>query len=164
MNEIFSFWYKGKFRRIFFQALAIFLLVGFGFFIYHNTSTNLARLNIAPGFEFMDEIAGFMPTTKGMNLTGFDLNKSTHGDVFIVGMFNTLIVAIMGIILATILGFVVGILRLSSNWLISRILYVFLEFTRNIPVLLHIFFVSLTRTIFCCFHHHDSKTKLEPLQ
>ena len=138
MNEIFSFWYKGKFRRIFFQALAIFLLVGFGFFIYHNTSTNLARLNIAPGFEFMDEIAGFMPTTKGMNLTGFDLNKSTHGDVFIVGMFNTLIVAIMGIILATILGFVVGILRLSRNLIISFVASAYVEGMRNIPLLLWI--------------------------
>ena len=138
MSEIFSFWYKGSFRRIFFQGLAILLFIGFAYFIYHNTSTNLARLNIAPGFEFMDEIAGFMPTTKGMNLTGFDLNKSTHGDVFIVGIFNTLIVAIMGIILATILGFVMGVLRLSKNLIISFIASAYVEGMRNIPLLLWI--------------------------
>ncbi len=138
MSEIFSFWYKGSFRRIFFQGLAILLFIGFAYFIYHNTSTNLARLNIAPGFEFMDEIAGFMPTTKGMNLTGFDLNKSTHGDVYVVGIFNTLIVAIMGIILATILGFVMGVLRLSKNLIISFIASAYVEGMRNIPLLLWI--------------------------
>jgi general L-amino acid transport system permease protein len=138
MNEMFSFWYKGKFRRIFFQALAIVIFAGFGFFLYYNTSTNLARLNIAPGFEFMDEIAGFMPTTTGMNLTGFDLNKSTHGDVFVVGMFNTLIVAIMGVIFATILGFVMGILRLSKNLILSFVASAYVEGMRNVPLLLWI--------------------------
>ncbi len=138
MSALFSFWYKGKFRRVFFQALAIVFFIGFGYFLYHNTSTNLERLNIAPGFEFMDEIAGFMPTTKGMNATGFDLNKSTHGDVFIVGMFNTLIVAIMGIFLATILGFLMGILRLSKNLIISFVASAYVEGMRNIPLLLWI--------------------------
>lgn len=138
MSQHFRLWYNAKFRRIFFQVLAVIILVGFAAFIYHNTSTNLKRLNIAPGFEFMGEIAGFMPTTKGMNLTGFDLNKSTHGDVYVVGMVNTLMVAVLGIILTTIVGFVMGILRLSNNIIISFISSAYVEGMRNIPILLWI--------------------------
>ncbi|MBT4701256.1 MAG: ABC transporter permease subunit, partial [Rhodospirillaceae bacterium] len=86
----------------------------------------------------MNEIAGFMPTTDGMNLTGFDLNTGTHKDVLIVGIFNTLLLAVVGIILATILGFVMGILRLSSNLIVSFISSAYVEGMRNIPLLLWI--------------------------
>ena len=75
-------------------------------------------------------------------------NKSSHLEAAIVGALNTLLVAISGIILASILGFTMGILRLSSNWLINRIVYVFLEFMRNVPVLIHILALySLTVTL-----------------
>ena len=59
----------------------------------------------------------------------------------IVGLLNTLLVAICGIVFATILGFVMGVLRLSSNWLVNRLVYCFIEFTRNVPVLLHILLI-----------------------
>ena len=118
-NRLVGLWYDQNFRRLFFQVIAVIALAYFGYFIFDNTSTNLKRLNIEPGFQFMDEIAGFKPTTDGMNFTGFDVNKSTHKDVFIVGIFNTLLLAVVGIILATILGFIMGILRLSSNLIIS---------------------------------------------
>ena len=65
-------------------------------------------------------------------------SKSSHLDAAIVGALNTLLVAASGIVLASIMGFIMGILRLSNNWLINRIVYVFLEFMRNIPVLIHI--------------------------
>ena len=65
-------------------------------------------------------------------------NKSTHLKAAIVGALNTLLVAACGIVLASILGFTMGILRLSNNWLINRIVYVFIEFMRNVPVLIHI--------------------------
>ena len=65
-------------------------------------------------------------------------NQSTHLRAATVGALNTLLVAFFGIILASILGFTLGILRLSSNWLVNRIAYVFLEFMRNVPVLIHI--------------------------
>ena len=90
MNQIVTLWYDQNFRRLFFQVLAVLALAYFGYFIFDNTSTNLKRLNIQPGFQFMNEIAGFMPTTDGMNFTGFDLNKSTHKDVFIVGISHAL--------------------------------------------------------------------------
>ena len=121
MNRIANLWYDQNFRHLFFQVLAVLAIAYFGYFLFDNTSTNLERLNIKHGFDFMNEIAGFMPTTDGMILTVFDLNTSTHKDVLIVGIFNTLLLAIVGIILATVLGFVMGILRLSSNLIISFI-------------------------------------------
>ncbi|MAH85422.1 MAG: hypothetical protein CBB68_14455 [Rhodospirillaceae bacterium TMED8] len=138
MNQIANLWYDKTFRRLLFQVLAVIGIAYFGYFVFDNTSTNLERLNIQPGFEFMNEIAGFMPTTDGMNLTGFDLDSSTHKDVFIVGVFNTLLLAVVGIILATVLGFVMGILRLSSNLIISFVSSAYVEGMRNIPLLLWI--------------------------
>ena len=81
MNRIASLWYDQNFRHLFLQVLAVLAIAYFGYFLFDNTSTNLERLNIKPGFDFMNEIAGFMPTTDGMNLTGFDLNTGTHKDV-----------------------------------------------------------------------------------
>ena len=138
MNQVVSLWYDQNFRRLFFQVLAVLFIAYFGYFLFDNTSTNLERLNIKPGFDFMNEIAGFMPTTDGMNFTGFDLNTSTHKDVLIVGIFNTLLLAIVGIILATILGFIMGILRLSSNLIVAFISSAYVEGMRNIPLLLWI--------------------------
>ena len=138
MNQVVSLWYDQNFRRLFFQVLAVLFIAYFGYFLFDNTSTNLERLNIKPGFDFMNEIAGFMPTTDGMNFTGFDLNTSTHKDVLIVGIFNTLLLAIVGIILATILGFIMGILRLSSNLIVAFISSTYVEGMRNIPLLLWI--------------------------
>jgi len=68
-------------------------------------------------------------------------SRSTHLRAAVVGILNTLLVAVCGIVLATVMGFLMGILRLSKNWLINRLVYCFLEFTRNVPVLLHILFI-----------------------
>jgi len=114
-------WYDRKFRRIFIQVVSFALFLAFALFIIDNTQTNLKRLNIQPGFAFMDDIAGFVAAYPNMNLTGFDVNKSTHFDVFITGLVNTLLVAVAGILFATILGFILGILRLSQNVLIGFI-------------------------------------------
>ena len=68
-------------------------------------------------------------------------SRSTHLRAAVVGILNTLLVAACGIVLATVMGFLMGILRLSRNWLVNRLVYCFLEFTRNVPVLLHILFI-----------------------
>lgn len=112
--------------------------MGFVVFIVDNTQTNLKRLNITPGFDFMNDIAGFLATYPNFNLTGYDINTSTHLGVFFVGLVNTLIVAIAGIVLATILGFIIGILRLSHNVLISFLASAYVELMRNVPLLLWI--------------------------
>ena len=114
------------------------ILLAFVLFIVDNTQTNLERLNITPGFAFMNDIAGFLATYPNFNLTGYDVNTSTHLHVFFTGLVNTLIVAIAGIIIATILGFVIGILRLSHNVLIGFLASAYVELMRNVPLLLWI--------------------------
>ena len=70
MNRIANLWYDQNFRHLFFQVVAVLAIAYFGYFLFDNTSTNLERLNIKPGFDFMGEIAGFMPTTDGMPVRG----------------------------------------------------------------------------------------------
>ena len=118
--------------------VAFAIIVFFVFFIISNTQTNLKRLNITPGFTFLDDVAGFMATYPNFNLTNYDVNKSTHLDVYVTGLVNTLIVAAAGIVLATIIGFIMGVLRLSSNVLINFIASAYVEGMRNVPLLLWI--------------------------
>jgi len=101
-----------------------------------NTYANLQRRGIASGFDFLDSTAGFDII---MYLVPYQAS-STFGRALVVGLLNTLVVAFIGIILATMLGFVVGVARLSRNWLISRLASVYIEVTRNIPLLLQIIF------------------------
>jgi general L-amino acid transport system permease protein len=131
-----AFWNDPKFRSIFFQVLVVAVVFGFGWFLFHNTTANLERQGIASGFEFWNSTAGFGIIDSWIPYS----EESTYGTVFWVGLLNTLTVSILGIILATVLGFVIGIARLSSNWLISRMATVYIETLRNIPLLLQILF------------------------
>ena len=103
-----------------------------------NVVINLAAIGKEFSFNFLFAPAGYDITfSPFIEYT----SRSTHLRAAAVGLLNTLLVAACGIVLATIMGFILGILRLSSNWIANRIVYVFLEFTRNVPVLLHIFFI-----------------------
>jgi general L-amino acid transport system permease protein len=128
--------YDPKIRGIFFQLLTLVLLVGFIAWVAHNTAVNLARANIASGFGFLQGRAGF---EVGQALIPYS-SDSTYGRALIVGLLNTLLVAVTGIITATIIGFIIGIGRLSHNWLIAKLCTVYVEVFRNIPPLLVIFF------------------------
>ena len=131
-----AFWNDPKFRSIFFQVLVVAAVVGFGWYLFRNTSANLERQGIASGFEFLNSTAGF-----GIIMTLIEYSEeSTYGRAFWVGLLNTMVMSILGIILATIIGFIIGIARLSTNWLISRMATVYIETLRNIPLLLQIFF------------------------
>ena len=128
--------YDPRVRGIFFQTVLIVLVV---FFIYEaasNAIQNLQRQNIASGFGFFETTAGF---SISQHLISYS-PTSTYGRAFIVGLLNTLLVAAIGIFLATIIGFVVGIARLSSNWLISRLAAAYVEVIRNLPLLLQLLF------------------------
>jgi len=106
--------------------------------IGNNVATNLEKAGKEFSFGFLNYPAGYDITFQPfISYSPTD----THTRAGIIGLLNTLLVAVSGVIIATILGFTMGILRLSSNWLVNRIVYVFLEFTRNVPVLLHILFV-----------------------
>jgi general L-amino acid transport system permease protein len=101
-----------------------------------NASANLRAQGFASGFGFLGNTAGF-----GINQTLIDYSETdTYGRVFVVGLLNTLLVAVIGCVLATILGFIVGIARLSPNWLIARLGGVYVETIRNLPLLFQILF------------------------
>jgi general L-amino acid transport system permease protein len=132
----YSLWTDPKFRSIITQLVVVALFAGFIYFIVDNTTRNLESRGIATGFGFLSQPAGFDVAS---SLIEYNPTMS-HGRVFFVGLLNTLMVAAIGVVLATFLGFTVGVLRLSHNWVISRLAYVYVESLRNIPVLLQIIF------------------------
>jgi general L-amino acid transport system permease protein len=125
-----------KTRGIVFQVVVAVALIGFIYWIIGNTAENLRRANIASGFGFLNGRSGF---DLSQSLIPYSSN-STFMRAIIVGLLNTLLVAVTGIITATIVGFLIGIGRLSGNWLIARICTVYVEIFRNLPPLLVIFF------------------------
>ena len=131
-----SWLYDPKIRGIITQVVVFVALLVFIVWIVDNTVENLRRANIASGFAFLGGRAGFDVSE---SLISFS-SDSTFGRALLVGFLNTLLVAGLGILTATIIGFVVGIGRLSSNWLIRKICTVYVEVFRNIPPLLVIFF------------------------
>ena len=123
-------------RGIFYQIVVSVLVIGFVTWIVFNTAANLAAQNKTTGFDFLTKTSGF---DVSFSLIPFD-RASYYWEAFLVGVTNTLLVAVIGIFFATILGFVIGIARLSSNWIIARLATVFVETIRNIPLLLQLFF------------------------
>ncbi|MDT6941103.1 amino acid ABC transporter permease [Brucella pseudogrignonensis] len=125
-----------KFRGQLFQIAVLICLVAAAYWIVSNTIANLQRANIASGFGFLEGRAGF---DISQALIPFS-SDSTYGRALLVGFLNTLLVAATGIVAATILGFLIGIGRLSNNWLIAKLCTVYVEVFRNIPPLLIVFF------------------------
>ncbi len=131
-----SFLYRPEVRQAIYQAV---LVIGLALLLYvliTNTAANLRRQNIASGFGFIDRTAGF---DVSQHLIDYN-NSMTYGRAFLVGLLNTLLVAALGIVLASILGFIVGVARLSKNWLLAKIATVYVETFRNIPLLLQLLF------------------------
>jgi general L-amino acid transport system permease protein len=131
-----AFFYRPEVRQAIYQIVTIVALVVLFYILISNTVANLKRQNIASGFGFIDRTAGF---DVSQSLIAFD-NSMTYGRAFLVGLLNTLLVAGLGIVFATVIGFIVGISRLSSNWLVARLATVYVEVIRNLPVLLQLFF------------------------
>ncbi|MEM7653121.1 MAG: amino acid ABC transporter permease [Pseudomonadota bacterium] len=128
--------YDAKYRAVLFQILVLGLLVALVVFLAYNTQRNLEEAGIESGFGFLGNTAGF---DIAFSLIGWQATN-THFDVFVVGALNTLLVAVTGIICATIIGFIIGVLRLGKNWLVSRIAQTYIEVVRNVPLLLQILF------------------------
>ncbi len=129
-------WYDRRVRAAAWQALALGGALGLGLFLLLNLLDNLERLGIASGFGFLDSTAGF-----GITMSLIDYSEtSSYGRAFLVGLLNTLLVSALGIVVATVIGFAIGIGRLSRNWLIARLATVYIETLRNVPLLLQIFF------------------------
>jgi general L-amino acid transport system permease protein len=130
-----SFWNDPKIRS---AAVQIIMVLVVGFFVYEivdNTITNLTKRNISTGFGFLNKSAGFDLIQSLVVFT----SESSYGQALLAGFLNTLLVSSIGILLATLLGFIIGIMRLSRNWLVSSIATLYIETIRNIPLLLQMF-------------------------
>src|SRR6516225_8888012 len=129
-------WRNPAVRSMVVQVLFVAAVLALGAFLVHNTVVNLRRQNIAGGFGFLDREAAFGIGEALIAYTPAD----TYARAFLVGLLNTLYVAGLGVVLATILGTVMGIARLSRNWLVSKLAQIYVETFRNIPLLLQLFF------------------------
>src|SRR3569833_991963 len=127
-------WRDTHWRSIFAQAMVLVALVAVAIWLAHNAADALARRHVASGFGFLDKTAGF-----SISQTLVDYSEEmSYGRTLGVGLLNTLLVSAISIVLSTILGFVIGIGRLSRNWLVAKLCTVYIETLRNIPLLLQI--------------------------
>ncbi len=130
-------WRNKESRSVIIQIITIAILFAFLAFIVNNAATNLEKIGKGYSFDFLDEAANYDISQRPIE---YD-SQSSHWRAMFVGILNTLMVAVFGIVLATILGFFMGVIRLSPNWIASRIVYCVIEFVRNVPVLLHILLI-----------------------
>jgi general L-amino acid transport system permease protein len=131
-----AFWRDQRLRSVFFQLFVAVALVAFIAFIVNNTATNLAHRGLSTGIGFLTHPAGF---DIGITLIPYGLTSS-YARVYLVGLVNTLVVAAVGVVVATLWGFLLGVLRLSRNWLMARLAAVYVDGIRNIPLLLQLLF------------------------
>ncbi|WP_083568413.1 amino acid ABC transporter permease [Arcobacter sp. LA11] len=123
-------------RAIIYQVLALVLIFFVTYFVLNNMFINIEKRGINTGFDFLSSEAGFGIL---QSLIAYDESDS-HGKVFIVGLLNTILVSVIGIIFATIIGLLVGIGRLSKNFMVAKLSMIYVETFRNIPILLQILF------------------------
>jgi general L-amino acid transport system permease protein len=135
-TEKIPFWHDPDKLAIVYQGVALALVLGFGYYLFYNAQANLARQNISTGFGFLHQQAGF---DIGESMIAYSA-ADTYARALAVGLLNTLKVSLLGIILTVVLGIVVGVARLSTNWLVSRLAAIYIEVLQNIPVLLQLFF------------------------
>jgi len=129
-------WNDPKVRAIIYQVIVVFCVGWLIWYLVSNTLHNLSVRNIATGFGFLEREAGFAIGESMVSYTPAD----TYSRALTVGLLNTLRAAAIGIVLATILGTIIGIARLSKNWLIAKLASIYIEVMRNIPLLLQLFF------------------------
>src|SRR5688572_4057062 len=128
--------YDPRVRSVAYQLVLCAVILFLVYSAATNAINNLAKANIASGFGFWNNTAGF-----DISQTLIEYSTvSTYGRAFWVGLLNTLIVAAIGIVLATILGFIIGIARLSKNWLVAKLAGCYVEIIRNLPLLLQLLF------------------------
>jgi general L-amino acid transport system permease protein len=130
-------WRDPRTRAIIWQVLVLGGVIAVAAYLVHNTLANLEARSIRTGFGFFEQEAGFaIGESPFMAYQASD----SYGKAFVVGLLNTLRVSLIGIVLATFIGVVMGVARLSSNWLIAQLASIYVEVMRNIPLLLQLFF------------------------
>ena len=129
-------WNDPAFRSIVYQIAVLGIVSYVAWYLVSNTLHNLSIRNITTGFDFLDREAGFAIGESSIAYTPAD----TYKRAIMVGIVNTLQVSALGIILSTLLGTIIGVARLSTNWLVGRLSTVYIEVIRNVPLLIQLFF------------------------
>ena len=141
MSRSSSFIYDRQIRGIIFQMFLVFGLLLGAWWLGNNTLINLAEQGKSLGFNFLEQTSGFqISSTLGTWAMEYNVGTSTYLDVYFIGIINTFLVAALGIIAATFLGFALGIMRLSQNMVVKGFATVYVEVLRNVPLLLQLFF------------------------
>ena len=135
--EQFDFFHDQRVRTVFYQILIVVAVGWFVWYLVGNTAQNLGARGMSTGFSFLKETAGFDSSFK---LISNEPGVGTYGRIFIIGALNTLYISVLAILLSTMLGFIIGVLRLSNNWLVSKVALAYVEIFRNTPVLIQIIF------------------------
>ena len=136
-NRISKLWNDKDSRSVILQIVSFAIILGFFAFVVNNAVINMAEQGKDINFTFLFDTASY---DINQTLIAYD-SRSTHFMAGLVGLLNTLLIAVFGIILATILGFILGVMRLSNNWLTQKLAYIYIEYMRNVPVLLHILLI-----------------------
>jgi len=136
-KEEFNFFQDQRVRSAFYQLLTAGIVGWLAWYLIGNTAHNLEVRGMNTGFGFINSSAGFDTDFK---LIDYTPGVGTFGDIFIIGALNTLLISFLAIIASTILGFIVGVLRLSSNWLVAKVALAYVEIFRNVPLLIQIVF------------------------
>jgi general L-amino acid transport system permease protein len=136
-KERFDFFHDERVRSIFYQVVTVCTVGWFAWYLITTTAHNLEVRGMNTGFGFLTATAGFDTDFK---LIEYEPGVGTYRRIFFIGILNTLLVSVLAIIASTILGFIVGVLRLSSNWLVARLSLAYVEVIRNTPLLMQIIF------------------------
>ncbi len=136
-NAISRLWNDKEARSVIVQIIAVILIFGFFAYIIRNAAANLEAIGKGYSFGFLTQPSSYDINQHFIEYT----SRSSHFRAMMVGILNTLLVAVCGLLLSTVLGFLLGVLRLSKNWLTNKLAYVYIEYVRNVPVLLHILLV-----------------------
>ena len=136
-KEQFDFFHDERVRSVFYQLLTAAVVGWIGWYLFTTTAHNLEVRGMDSGFGFMGVEAGFDTDFK---LIEYTAGVGTYGDIFLIGILNTLYISFLAIIATTMLGFTIGVLRLSNNWLVSKVALTYVEVFRNTPLLIQIIF------------------------
>lgn len=130
------FWNDQKTRAILYQVITAAFVAFLGYYLISNVQSNMAKQSIASGFGFIEKEAAFEIGESLIEYSAAD----TYGKALLVGVLNTLKISLIGMVLTTILGTIIGVFTLSSNWLVAKLGFIYVEIFQNIPVLLQLFF------------------------
>jgi general L-amino acid transport system permease protein len=154
-----SFYNNPRFRSAFYQLVVLVAVIWFGIEFAINARANLEAKNLRFGFGFLNDTASF-----GISQTLIPFSEQdTYARVFFVGLLNTLLVSVLGIIFATFLGFFIGLARLSPNWLLARLAGGYVELVRNLPLLFQILFWYLAVLLAMPLPRQSIGVGLQPL-